>query len=88
MFLQKAHIWKISGSKMFSANQIAVFFDHQYLWKESGDFLVIFHGVGLRAKAASEKVEVWSYVARFAFHGITLHDSLIINILGENKLIS
>ena len=58
MFLQKTHIWKKSSSKMFSANQIAVFFDHQYLWKESSGILVIFHGVGLQAKAASEKALV------------------------------
>ena len=43
---------------MLSANQIAVFFDHQYLWKESSGILVIFHGVGLQAKAASEKAVV------------------------------
>ena len=43
---------------MLSANQIAVFFDHQYLWKESSGILVIFHGVGLQAKAASEKALV------------------------------
>ena len=60
------------------------FFDHQYLWKESSGILVIFHGVGLQAKAASEKAVVWSDVARFAFHAIRLYDSLIINILGEN----
>ena len=47
-----------SGSEMFSANHIAVFFDHQYLWKKSSDILVIFHGVGLQTKAASEKVVV------------------------------
>ena len=33
----------------------SVFFDHQYLWKESSGILVIFHGVGLQAKAGSEK---------------------------------
>ena len=29
--LQKAYVLKKSGSKMLSANQIAVLFDHQYL---------------------------------------------------------
>ena len=50
---QKTHVWKKSGSKMLSANQIAVLFDHEHLWKESSDILVIFDGVGLRPKAAS-----------------------------------
>ena len=77
-----------SGSELLSANHIAVFFDHQYLWKKSSDILVIFHGVGLQAKASSEKVVAWLAVTRFAFHVIRLHDSLVINILGENQLIS
>ena len=88
VILQKAHVLKKSVSKMLSANQIAVFFDHQYLWKELSDILVIFHGVRPQAKAASEKVVAWSDVVRFAFHAIRLHVSLIINILGENQLIS
>ena len=50
--------------------------------------LVIFHGVGLQAKVASEKVVVRLDDTRFAFHVIRLHDSLVINILGENQLIS
>ena len=83
VILQKAYVWK-----MLSANQIAVFFYHQYLWKQSNDILVIFDGVGLQAKTASEKVVVWSDVARFAFHAIRLHDSLTINIFRENQLIS
>ena len=73
---------------MLSANQIAVFFDHQYIRKKSSDILLIFHEVGLQAKAASEKVVVWLDVTRFAFHVITLHDSLVVNILGKNQLIS
>ena len=76
------------SGKMLSANEIAVFYYHQYLWKQSSDILVICHGVGLQAYAASETVVVWSHVARFAIHVITLHDSLIINILGENQLTS
>ena len=79
---------KKSGSKMLSANQVAVFFDRQYLWKESSCILVIFHGVGFQAKAASEKAVVWSDVARFAFRAIRLYVSSIINILGENQVIS
>ena len=66
---------------------MAISFNHQNLWKESSGILVIFHGVGLQAKAASEKAGFWSDVARFAFHAIRLHDSLIINILGENQVI-
>ena len=77
---------KKSGSKMLSANQLAVFFDFQY-WKETSGILVIFHGVGIQAKAASEKAVFWSDVARFAFHAIRLYDSLIINIFGENQVI-
>ena len=60
------------------------FFDYQYIWKESSAMLIIFHWVGLQAKAASEKAVVWSDVDRFASHAIGLYDSLIINILGEN----
>ena len=65
---------------MLSANQSAVFFDYQYLWKESSDIL--------EAKAASKKVVAWSDVTMFVFHGVRLHDSLIINNLGENQLMS
>ena len=72
---------------MLSANQLAVFFDFQY-WKETSGILVIFHGVGIQAKAASEKAVVWLDVAKFAFHAIRLHDSLIINILRENQVVS
>ena len=88
MILQKAHVWKKSDSKMLSANQIAVFFYHQYPWKESSDILVFFHGIGPQAKGTSEKVVVWPDIARFVFHAIRLHDFLIINILGENQLMS
>ena len=88
MILQNPHAWKNSGSKMLPVIQIALFFDHQCLWKESSDTLVIFHRVDLQAKAASEKVVARSNVTRFAFHTIRLHDSLIINILGENQLMS
>ena len=73
---------------MLSVNQIAISFNHQNFWKELSGILVIFHGVGLQAKAASEKAGFWSAVARFAFHTIRLHDSLIINILGKNQVIS
>ena len=52
VILQKAHVRK----KIWFEN--AVFFDHQYLWKESSGILVIFHGIGLQAKAASEKAVV------------------------------
>ena len=72
---------------MLSANQNVVFCDHLHLWKELSGILVIFHGVGLQAKAASKKAIVWSDVARFAFHAIRLHDSLIMNILVENQVI-
>ena len=77
---------KKSGFKILSANQIAVFVDHQYLWKESSGILVIFQRVGIQGKAASEIAVVWSDVSRFGFYAIRLHNSLIINILGENKI--
>ena len=73
---------------MLSANQIAVFFDHQYIWKESSGILIILHRVGLQVKAAFEKAVVWSDVVRFPFQAVRLHDSLIIDILGENQVIS
>ena len=59
-----------------------------YIWKKSSSILVIFHGVGLQEKAASEKAVVWSDVARFALHAIRLYDSLIINIVGANQVTS
>ena len=40
---------------MLSVNQITISFNHQNLCEESSGILVIFHGVGLQAKAASEK---------------------------------
>ena len=87
MWFSKKHMSeKKSGFKILWANQIVVFVDHQYLWKESSGMLVIFHKVGLEGKAASEKAVVWSDVGRFDFHAIRLHDSLIINILGKNKV--
>ena len=73
---------------MLSVNQITISFNHQNLCEESSGILVIFHGVGLQAKAASEKAGFWSDVVRFVFHTITLHDSFINNILGENQVIS
>ena len=85
VILQKENVWEKSGAKMLSTNQIAVFFDHQYFWKESSNILVIFHGVSLQAKTAPEKVVVWLDIARFIFHAIRLHDSLIIYILGESE---
>ena len=88
VILQKAHVLKISGSKKLSPSQIAVFFDHQNLCKESNDILVIFHGVNPQAKAASAKVVVWSDVASFTSHAIRLHVSLTINILRGNQLLS
>ena len=39
--------------KMISTSQIAVFFDHQYLWKESIDLLNFVHGHSHQVKVAS-----------------------------------
>ena len=48
MFLQKLNVWGKSGSSVLTLNvvnnQIAVFFDHQYLWRESIDILYFLHG--------------------------------------------
>ena len=51
VILQKPHAWKNSGSKILPVNQIEVVFDHQCLWKESSDILVIFHRVNLQARS-------------------------------------
>ena len=40
--------------KMLSASQIAVFFDHQYLWKESSDVLNFLHVDKYHRKVAYE----------------------------------
>ena len=40
--------------EMLSINQIAVFFDHQYLWKESINLLDYLHGINHQRKVASE----------------------------------
>ena len=62
MILQKAHVWKKSDSKMLSVNQIAVFFYHQYLWKESSDILVF-----VSWNWSSSKGSIWksSSLARY-----------------------
>ena len=85
-FSKKNMSEKKSGFKILWANQIAVFVDHQYLWKESSGILVIFHRVGIQGKAAFETAVVWSDIPRFDFYAIRLHNSLIINILGKNKV--
>ena len=40
--------------KMLSVNQIAVFFDHRYLWKESIDTLDFLPGINYQGDVASE----------------------------------
>ena len=40
--------------KILSANQITVFFDHQYLWKESIDILDFLRGNNHQGKIGSE----------------------------------
>ena len=84
VILQKAHFRKNLVLKCFQPITLQYFL----IIKISKKNQVIFHGVGLQAKAASEKVAVWFDVTRFAFHVIRLHDSLVINILGENHLIT
>ena len=42
VLLWKAHVWEKSCSEMLSANQIAIFLDIKYLWKESSDILNFF----------------------------------------------
>ena len=42
------------GQLCLSSDQIARFFDHQYIWKESRDILVLLHVVNHQVKVASE----------------------------------
>ena len=54
-----------SWPKIFSTNQVAVFFDHQYLWKESIDTLDFLHEDNNQGKVDYEKTTfgwVWPVV--------------------------
>lgn len=59
MILQKLYIYEKFGSSVIVQNvlnhHIAVFFNHQYLWKESINTLDFLHGAGHQAKVASGK---------------------------------
>ena len=50
MILQKLH----DCPEMFSANQIAVFFDYQCLWKKSVDLLDFLYGDNHQGELTSE----------------------------------
>ena len=54
MILQKPHQVFHLWPKILSANQIATFFGHQYLWKESNDMLVFLYEVSHQGKVASK----------------------------------
>ena len=49
--------------KMLSTNQIAVFCNHQYLWKDSTDLLDFLHGDSHQGKVAPETTTFWLGVA-------------------------
>ena len=77
---------------MLSANQVVVFFDYQYLWKESINTLGF---LAYRWKIGSSREDriwgcgyYWWDVASFASRSIRLYDSLIINTSGKNQAIS
>ena len=61
------YIWEKSGSSvMLLTNQLAGFFDHQYVGKESIDILVFLHVVSYQWKIASETTTfswVWPVVS-------------------------
>ena len=92
MILLKPHVWEKFGSskwpKMLSANQVAVFFDHQYLWKESIDPTDFLHGNNHQRKISSETITfgwVWPFVFLVQSDCRIL---LIISISGRNQQIS
>ena len=69
-------------------SQIAGFFDHQYLWKESVDILVSLHGVSHKGKVAPITCHLFGLGVVSCGHLIILQDCLISNISGENQLVS
>ena len=48
------HLVRQFWTKMLTANQIAVFFDHQYLWKDLMNLLDFLHEDNDQRKVASE----------------------------------
>ena len=69
-------------------SQIAGFFDHQYLWKESVDTLVSLNGVSHKGKVAPVTCHLFGLGVVSCGHLIILQDYLISNISGENQLVS
>ena len=63
---------------MLLTNQMAVFFDHQYLWKESISRLDFLHGDNHQRKVASESYPfgwVWPVLLLIQSDCIILHKS-------------
>ena len=76
------------GQFFLSSNQIAGFFDHQYLWNESCDILVFFC-LELVIKGMQHlRLPLLVGLASFPSHLITLQDSFIVNISERNPGIS
>ena len=71
-----------SAQLFFSSNQIAEFFDLQYLRKES-NAITFSHGYVHDGKVASD-ILTWLCVASCASHPVRLQDFFIINISGKN----
>ena len=69
------------------SNQITELFNHQNLLKESTDILV-FYGVCHQGKMASETSFFLGGLASYSSFPIRLQDSLIINISGNDQVIS
>ena len=54
---------------MLLANQIAVFFNHQYLWKETSNVLIFLHGDISHRKIASKSTTVgWIWPATLSLN--------------------
>lgn len=66
-------------------HQMAVFFEHQYFWKEWIDTLNIFHEDNHQGNVASWVF--WLGLANCVYGSITLQDFLNIYISGKNQLI-
>ena len=73
--------------KMLSTNQIAVFFDHQYLWKESINILDFLFWDNNQGKIGLRLLVLFGR-GQLGPCPVRLQDSLIINITGRNQTIT
>ena len=77
------HLW----TKLLSANQIAVFFDLQCLWKDTYLSYFLLYGDNHQTKLAFDTAKFYLGVANCASCPIRMQYSLIINISGESHSI-